>query len=72
MAAGKGNSRRNVDERTASFFILFDLVLFLYCPTVFELDRGSTLTQFYPTAWAAKDAATSHIGAFAQTVDGYL
>jgi signal transduction histidine kinase len=36
------------------------------------LDRDRSITQFYHTAWTAKDGAPSQINALAQTRDGFL
>jgi signal transduction histidine kinase/ligand-binding sensor domain-containing protein len=44
----------------------------LLCTPVCGLDRDRKITQFYHTAWTAKDGAPSQITALAQTQDGYL
>jgi signal transduction histidine kinase/ligand-binding sensor domain-containing protein len=45
---------------------------FLFCVPAGGLDRDRKITQFYHTAWTAKDGAPSQITALAQTEDGYL
>lgn len=42
------------------------------CPGTYALDRDRSITQFYHTAWTAKDGAPSQINAIAQTTDGCL
>src|SRR5258708_341046 len=45
---------------------------FLLCVPASGLDRDRTITQFYHSAWTAKDGAPSQVDALAQTADGYL
>lgn len=44
----------------------------LACAQSWSLDRNRSITQFYHTAWLAKDGAPSEITSLAQTTDGYL
>ena len=44
----------------------------LLSTSVCGLDRDRTITQFYHTAWTAKDGAPSQITTLTQTQDGYL
>jgi len=59
-------------RRGAMKFLLIALCGCLACPRTCALDRDRDITQFYHTAWTAKDGAPSQINAVAQTTDGYL
>jgi signal transduction histidine kinase/ligand-binding sensor domain-containing protein len=52
------------------------LLIILYgssaCPRISALVRDRKITQFYHSAWLARDGAPSQINAIAQTTDGYL
>jgi signal transduction histidine kinase/ligand-binding sensor domain-containing protein len=55
-----------------SGIILLCIFSFFFCLSVNGLDRDRSLTQFYHTAWTAKDGAPSQISSIAQTADGYV
>lgn len=65
------NAKFRKRELAQRFLSLCFAYVFL-CSLVFALDRDRTLTQFYHTAWTAKDGAPSQISSLAQTEDGYL
>ena len=52
--------------------LLISVLVCLACPDAWSLDRDRSITQFYHTAWLAKDGAPSEITSLAQTTDGYL
>jgi len=52
--------------------LLVSLYACLACPQIWSLDRDRSITQFYHTAWLAKDGAPSEITWLAQTTDGFL
>jgi signal transduction histidine kinase/ligand-binding sensor domain-containing protein len=52
--------------------LLVCIYAFLVCVPASGLDRDRTITQFYHSAWTAKDGAPSQVDALAQTADGYL
>jgi signal transduction histidine kinase/ligand-binding sensor domain-containing protein len=63
--------RRKADRCLAQT-LLVCLCGLLFSISVCGLDRDRTITQFYHTAWTAKDGAPSQITALTQTQDGYL
>ena len=64
---------RRPNTMTAAIMLL---LITLYgssaCPRIYALVRDRKITQFYHSAWLAKDGAPSQINAIAQTTDGYI
>lgn len=66
---GNGNGKKKaVHFRVISLYLIFFALNF----SISALDRTRTISQFYHSAWTAKDGAPSQISALAQTADGFL
>ena len=55
-----------------TMFVLMLLCEVFACPSMCALSRDRKISQFYHSAWLARDGAPSQINGVAQTADGYL